>query len=104
MTVTALVPSASFWPWRGIDSEFQSEAVNIVAEFFHVREAIIRMNEAFGIALSLPAIIDVDVGIPGRFHTALYHGRGIGADNLVRDLATVLIRSEEHTSELQSPY
>jgi hypothetical protein len=67
--VDIFVPHAAFfagtreWAWEGVDAKFQSACMDVVGERFHVREALVWHQFAGFRALSLPAIIDVDVHI-----------------------------------------
>jgi len=61
--------------------------VDVVGEGFHVRELVVGMEEAVGVALAFPGVVDVDVGVAGVFHAGGDEVVGGGADIFVSDSA-----------------
>src|ERR1700679_376829 len=65
VTQTALEAAAGLCPGRGVETELQSLAMNIVGQRLHVGKSCVRLDVAGRIALTLPSIVYVDVHIAG---------------------------------------
>ena len=68
-------------PGRGVDAELEALGVDVVAEGFHVGEAVVGVENALGVALALPGVVQVDVDVAGVLHA--------GGDELVGGAADV---------------
>src|SRR4029079_18088632 len=68
---------------RGVDAELEALGVDVVGECFHVGEFGIGGEDAAGVALAFPSVIDVDVDV-----ASVFHARG---DDLVGGVANVFI-------------
>src|SRR5215472_13433324 len=87
VAVAAFITGAGVRTGRGVDAELQSLGGNIVGERLHVGELLVAMNNAFGVAVALPGVVDVEVDVSGIAHTAGDEGIGHFADRLVVNLA-----------------
>ncbi len=64
--------------------------MHVIRERLHVGKLLIALNVAFGVALTLPGVINIDIDVAGIFHSAAYHGIGyatnVGVVNRVPEL------------------
>ena len=77
------VASAGLGAGAGVDADFQSLGVDVVGEGFHVGEFRVGVQDAGGVALAFPGVVDVDVDVAGVFHA--------GGDELVGGAADVFV-------------
>ena len=85
--VTAGVAAATVGAGRGIRSQFQPLAVDIVGQGLHVGKAAIALDFALGVARGGPGVVDVDVLEAVGGEAELDHGVGGGPHLFVRDHA-----------------
>ncbi len=65
--------------------------MNVVRQRFHVRELVIGLDDARGVALAFPGVVDIDVEVAGVPHAGGDEGIGGFADRLVGDLARKVV-------------
>src|SRR5690242_11798423 len=91
MPVTSFISSAGFGSGRRIYPKLEAFRMNISCQRLHIRKPAVRMNVARRIALSLPAVVNVDVFISSCLHSVARHGICLGADNGVAHLTREMI-------------
>ena len=77
----AFVTAAGLGAGAGVDAELEALGVDVVAEGLHVGEAVVGVEDALGVALALPGVVEVDVDVAGVLHA--------GGDELVGGAADV---------------
>jgi len=83
MAERGLVTAAGLGAGGGVNADFEALGVDVVGEGLHVRELGVGVQDAAGVALALPGVVDVDVDVAGVFHA--------GGDDLVGGVADVFV-------------
>ena len=93
MAQPAGTPRAGLRPRIGIDTEFESERVDIVPERFHAmgKSLCVNDNVALLVTADLPAIVDIHVDVSGILHARLDHGISHSFDHVFAHIALELV-------------
>jgi hypothetical protein len=92
VAVTGFVPGAGRRAGAGVNSHFEAEAVNVIAQRLHVGKRFwVGMKNTVGIVKPFPAAVNDHVFITGGLHSVGRHGCGLGADDGVADIQTKTI-------------
>jgi hypothetical protein len=89
MATAAGPAAAGFVADIGIDAQFQAFGVDIVGEGSDTgwKFLRVRMDKSLGIALSMPAIVNIDILVPGILHAVRGHGISHPADDFLIHIA-----------------
>jgi len=85
MAKGALELGTGLWTWRGVNTDLEPLGVDIIRQHLHVGKPCVAVQDAAGIALPLPGIVNIYIGISG-----ILHSRG---NDLVRGVANIFIRN-----------
>ena len=70
MAVAARVSRASVRAGSRIDAELQSLGVDVVGERLHVGKLVVGVDDAAGVAVAFPGVVDVEVDVASVTHSA----------------------------------
>nr|GFC74764.1 hypothetical protein [Tanacetum cinerariifolium] len=86
-------PAARLRARIGVDAKLEAFAVDVIGQRLHTRRKAlgIGLNEALCIALAVPAVVDVDVGVAGVLHAASHHGISHFLNQFLIDVAGKLV-------------
>src|SRR5215470_2525308 len=84
---------AGFRPSIGIDSEFQTQRMDVVADSFHAVRKMLGIPDDVpaGIATHLPAVVNIDVNVSGIFHARLHNRVRHALDQVFADVTGELV-------------
>ena len=91
MADTSLVVAAGLGAGARVDAELEAFGMDVIAEGFHVGEAVVGVEDSLGVALALPGVVKVYVDVSSVLHAGGYELVGSAADVGVGDMVGEVI-------------